>query len=464
MKEKVRAYVQEYHMLEKEDKVIVGVSGGADSICLLFMLMELKEEYALEITAVHVNHCLRGTEALEDERYVEEVCRKNGICCMIYRKDIECIAKKRKQSTEEAGREVRRECFLDAAGKVGGAKIALAHHMEDNAETMILHLARGTGLRGLGGMYPVREIWIRPLLCVSRKEIERYLKEQGILYCTDVTNFEDIYTRNRVRHNVLPFLASEVNTQAVLHMNQTMEQIRLVSDYMEDQTVSVYKEHVDEDEGRILLLSSLWGNVPKILRTMVIHRALARCAKKEKDIGQVHVSGVENLFFLQTGRKISLPYGMQARRIYEGVVVERYTQDLEEMAEKGPYRAAFRIFERKEDMEPPQKKYTKWFDYDIIKGNVEIRTRRPGDYLIIDKKGRRQKLKSYFINEKIPSQERGKILLAANGNCILWVVGYRTSSTYQIGRHTKTVLEIQIDGGEEDGRDSQSIDTGRRGK
>ena len=115
-------------------------------------------------------------------------------------------------------------------------------------------------------------------------------------------------------------------------------------------------------------------------------------------------------------------------------------------------------------MEPPQKKYTKWFDYDIIKGNVEIRTRRPGDYLIIDKKGRRQKLKSYFINEKIPSQERGKILLAANGNCILWVVGYRTSSTYQIGRHTKTVLEIQIDGGEEDGRDSQSIDTGRRGK
>lgn len=464
MKEKIRAYVREHSMLEKGDKVIVGVSGGADSICLLFMLLELKEEYALEITAVHVNHCLRGDDAVADERYVERVCKENGIPCRIYRKDIECIAKNRKQSTEEAGREVRRECFLDAAGEESGTKIALAHHMDDNAETLLLHLSRGSGLRGLGGMYPVRGRWIRPFLCVSRDEIEKYLQEQGISYCTDSTNFEDFYTRNRVRRKVLPILETEVNSQAVVHMNRTMEEVRMVWEYMDSQAGKAYREFVREEKTRIRILDSLWEEVPKILRTMVIHKALTVCAGREKDLSRVHILEVERLFSMQTSRQISLPYQMCARRTYGGVILEKSMEQGEETEKNFRYQVQMRVFEREEGEEAPQKRYTKWFDYDIIKGNVEIRTRRPGDYLIIDKEGRRQKLKSYFINEKIPGDEREKILLVADGDCILWIVGYRTSSTYQIGRHTKTVLEIQINGGEENGRDSQSIDTGRTGR
>ena len=167
MKDKVRNYMDKWQMLQSEDCVIVGVSGGADSICLLLLLSQLQKTIGFRMVAVHVNHGLRGLDADADEAYVKKFCEKLGVICEIYSADVELISKKRKQSTEEAGREVRREFFEKTMKKYGGTKIALAHHQNDSAETFFINLARGTGIRGLGGIAPVNGNVIRPLLCLS---------------------------------------------------------------------------------------------------------------------------------------------------------------------------------------------------------------------------------------------------------------------------------------------------------
>ena len=180
------------------------LSGGADSVCLFFVLLKLQREIRFSLAAVHVNHGLRGADADADEQFVKELCEKYNVPLEISRIDLESIAKKRKQSLEEAGRDVRRETFVRVMLQYSGNRIALAHHQNDNAETMLWNLARGTGLHGLGGIHPVNGQWIRPILCLNRQEIEAYLKEENQTYCTDLTNLETIYTRNKLRHQVIP--------------------------------------------------------------------------------------------------------------------------------------------------------------------------------------------------------------------------------------------------------------------
>ena len=202
MYRKVREYIKTWQMLGREDKVIAGISGGADSICLLFMLLELKEEMEFRIAAVHIHHGLRNETADRDEAYVRSVCGKENVELFVYHEDVKQYAKERGLTKEEAGREVRRRCFLEVLREQGGTHIATAHHKNDNAETVLWNLCRGTGLKGMGGISPKNGVWIRPLLCLERKEIESYLEKGGISYCTDETNLEDAYTRNRIRNHV----------------------------------------------------------------------------------------------------------------------------------------------------------------------------------------------------------------------------------------------------------------------
>ena len=443
MIEKIKAYVGKYHMLEKGDIVLAGVSGGADSICLLFVLLKLQKEIPFALRVVHVNHGLRGAQAKRDEEYVAKICRQENIPCKVFCENVELIAKKRRQSIEEAGREVRRSCFEQAASEWGAGKIALAHHMEDNAETLLMHLVRGSALKGLGGIYPVTGKYIRPLLGVGRKEIEQYLEQRNIAFCQDDTNEETIYIRNKIRHKVLPVLQNEINGKSVLHMNQAMDELREVQAYMETQVEMLYQRAVQMNGDAFLVKEDEMRKEPDVLKRMLLHRVLTQSADASKDIGRVHVENCISLFDRQVGKEVILPYGLLARKDYEGIriigKVEKEPTGTQMLSESPVI---------------PQKTYTKWFDYDIIKDTVEIRTRRPGDYLVIDEKGNRQKLKSYFINEKIPKEKRDSILLAADGSHVLWVIGYRMSSAAKIQRNTKRILEIQINGGENDGRDN----------
>ena len=467
MLKKIKDYVEKWQMLQKEDRVIVGVSGGADSICLLLVLAELQKGIGFDLVAVHVNHGLRGEEADNDEGFVKDFCEKMSIPCICYFADVASIAKKRKQSTEEAGREVRREFFNQVLQSHQGTKIALAHHQDDNAETFLLHLARGTGLKGLGGIAPVNGTVIRPLLCVRRKEIEQYLKEQKVSYCVDKSNQSDAYTRNRMRNHVLPYMEQEINSKVVEHMNDTMEQLRQLQEFLEQQVQTLWEVCVEKSEKGLIVKRERFETAPSVLKVTLLKRALATVSGREKDLESVHFSQLEELVSKQNGRKIDLPYGLEGKRIYEGVVIRKKSEDLSDTLEEVIYNvqedeAVFRIGDaeirckkiEKIDGKTFEKSNTGRFDCDIIKGNLSFRTRREGDYITIHPDGRTQKLKSYFINEKVPEEERNQILLVAEGSHVLWIVGYRQNCVYQAKEDTKNILEIQINKGENYGRNN----------
>ena len=210
MIEKVRKYIKQYDMLMPGDTVVAGVSGGADSLCLLFMLKEFAKEMPLQLAVVHVNHGIRE-EATEDAAYVKQICEELDVPFFLKEADVEGIAKSQGISTEEAGRNVRYEAFSEVLGEhFTAGKIAVAHNANDRAETMLFHLFRGTGLTGLSGIKPVRGQIIRPLLCLSREEIEQYLVKKEIAFCIDRTNNEDTYTRNKIRHHILPFAEENI--------------------------------------------------------------------------------------------------------------------------------------------------------------------------------------------------------------------------------------------------------------
>ena len=469
MLDKVRKYVDKWHMLQKEDCVIAGVSGGADSVCLLFVLLELQKEIGFELIAAHVNHGLRGASADADEAYVKELCKRQGITCESYFTNVELIAKNRKQSTEEAGREIRKEFFGQVVEKYHGTKIALAHHQNDSAETFLLNLARGTGLKGLGGIAPVCGNIIRPLLCVKRTEIETFLHNRDISYCNDETNQSDDYTRNRVRNHILPYLETEINPRAVEHMNETMEQMRQVQGFLEEQTAAYLSRCTQRSEKGVVVDGEKFANIPQVLKPLVLKQVLVDICGKEKDLEAVHLRHLQELFEKQTGRRMDLPYQMEARRIYQGIEIGVKAKSCEQFPEEkyfhlqnkeaafswGAYNIQCKILENSSlNVSTLQKNTTNRFDCDIIEGNISFRTRRQGDYITIHPDGRTQKLKTYFINEKIPQEDRDNILLVAVGSHVLWIVGYRLGAAYQVKENTKCVLEIHIDEGENDGRDN----------
>lgn len=454
MYQKVKAYVKKWHMLQKEDSVIAGISGGADSVCLLFMLLKLQKELGFALMAVHVNHGIRGAEAERDEAYVKRLCRQWNVRLKVYRENVPAYAKEHGMTEEEAGRDIRRTCFCKVLKEWGGTKIALAHHENDNVETLLWNLCRGTGIRGLGGIAPVNDVWIRPLLCVKRREIESYLKKRGISYCTDTTNADRRYMRNRIRMDVIPYLEDCVNTESVSHMGKTMERMYELEQYILEE-VGQYKESCTGwKNGRRIIRQTEYTKIPKALRDNVLHEILCETAGRRKDIEEVHVQMLRDLFTKQVGKRIDLPYGVTAIRTYEGV---RFEKNIPEASYAGDENELFsiRVFDREPgNVTFPEKIYTKWFDYDIIKNTVKIRHRIAGDSIVINRYGGRKKLKQYFTDQKIPQEDRDKIWIAADGDEVLWIVGDRQSQKYQITEKTTKILEIQYYGGEENGRDN----------
>lgn len=472
MWKKIDDYIEEQNIFTAEDVVIAGVSGGADSMCLLCVLKKWREKIGFQLIVVHVNHGLRGEAADVEERYVSEICEEWKIPFEAYHIDVKAFAEKEKLSEEEAGRICRRNAFEETMRIWGGTKIALAHHKNDNAETFLFHAARGSRLKGLGGMSPINGSYVRPLLCVQRKEIETYLQQEGVRFFVDASNETDAYSRNRIRNHVIPYLEEQVNEQAVEHMNQSMEYFRRVQEYLERQVEILWRKLVKEVPGEGLLINQQLSQEEDILREMLLKRALGEVAGSEKDIGETHVRILEELLKKQVGRQVDLPYNLQACRIYEGLEIRRKNEKVLEKKteiefrlnagaceeyEYGNYRIQTRIFKRPENTAIPKKTFTKWFDYDIIKCNVCVRPKQAGDQIVVDREGATQKLKRYFVNEKIPSEMRDQIPIIVEGHQILWIVGYRQSMAYQVTEQTTTILEITISGGNEDGRRDQSF-------
>ena len=253
MKNKVIETIKKYNLIESGDKIVLGVSGGPDSISMLNILNEIKDEYKFEIYVAHINHMIRE-EAEDDEKYVQKYCEKNNIQCFVKRIDVQQIANIKKIGTEEAGRNIRYEFFEEVMKKVGATKIGVAHNKNDKIETIIMNLLRGSGLSGIKGIGPIRENkYIRPLIECERQEIEQYCEEQKLDPRIDKTNFENDYTRNKIRNIVIPYIKNEFNPNIIETMDRLSQLVTDESNYMELHTKKIYEKLlIEEDENQIM--------------------------------------------------------------------------------------------------------------------------------------------------------------------------------------------------------------------
>ena len=469
MLKKVRDYMREHEMTAPGDAVIVALSGGADSVCLLTVLKQLATPEFL-LRAVHVHHGIRGAEADRDEAFAQKLCESLSVPLCVAYCHVPAYAAEHGLSEEEAGRILRYQVLEKEAGKweqelpAGSrVKIALAHHRDDNAETILHHLLRGSGLTGLAGIRPVQGRRIRPLLCVGREEIRAYLEAGHISWCEDSTNQSPDYTRNRIRSQVLPLLKTAVNEQAEEHILQAGQIIGQADAYLRQQAEEIWQEAVcgrEEDLAAIPLTA--FARQPEILKTYLIRHMLDQLHPGWKDIGSRHFTAIAELAGKPVGSRLDLPGGLMARTGYETLEIVRKTErevsvktesgaDGEILGRQTVPELHMTVFSRQKDQEIPKNQYTKWFDYDKIKGTLSVRTRRTGDYLILPSGGSKT-IARYMIDEKIPKEKREKILLLAEGSHVLWVVGFRISEYYKIEEHTENILQVTCDGGKDYGR------------
>ena len=453
-------FISENRMLSEGDKVIVGLSGGADSVCLLRTLHALKERLGMaddSIMAVHINHMLRGEEADRDEAFAKKLCDDLGIEFFSFRKDIGQYATDLGLSQEEAGRKYRYQCFEQVAMEHNNAKIAVAHNKNDFAETVIFNMLRGSGLNGMSGISCVRDNIIRPLLGVTRKQIEEYLSDINQDYCDDSTNATLNYDRNKIRHVILPAM-TDINSKAVDHICHMADEAKESYQFIHGKAMEKLDGDVyDDDFGRTVTLDiNQLYKCNTVLQEHMIQEAIGNVAGQKKDITRKHIISVVGLIYQETGSMIELPYGIKARRSYEKLIVtnkkEMDLQYMLDVSEEGIYNIPnwgdieVKFLEYNSSMEVAKKNYTKMFDYGKINGKLCIRTAEDGDYITIDSKGSRKKLSRVFIDNKIDREKRKTWPVLALGQEIIWVLGLRYNEAYKLGENTKKVMYISCIG------------------
>ncbi len=469
-------YSRAHQLFAPGDGVVLGVSGGADSVCLLFALYGLARELEIGLYVVHVNHGIRG-DAARDAAYVETLCRKLEVPFTLVEEDVGAVARRQGCSTEEAGRQVRYEAFYREMERRGAQKIAVAHNAGDRAETMLLNLFRGSGLTGLGSIRPVRERIVRPLLGLERGEIEAYLKRRDISWRQDSTNDTDEYTRNRIRRHILPYAEREICSGAAAHLCKAADIFMEIEDYMEEQIrqagrLCAAREGPGEAP-RFILSCVAFENLHPALRKGLLLSVLKELSPAHKDMGAGQVDQMLALCERPGNREIHLPQGIRAVRSYDRVILERRQdtgQTVAALAVPVPVPRSpgeslvckvpggiLRLtrLEKEDKGDQTYKKSanllenecTEWLDCDKIEELLEWRTRQAGDYLRIrtSSGGGHKTVKSLFIDEKVPCRERDQIPLLAQGSHILWVAGRRICESCKINDDTRQILKVEYE-------------------
>ena len=452
METRVYGYMERWKMAEPGMRVLTGFSGGADSVALLAMLQEYGQRQGFTGEALHVNHGIRGAEAKRDQAFCQAFCEARGIPCKVVYEDVPAYARREKISLEEAGRAVRYRVFSGEVAAGRADRVALAHHQNDQAETMLFHLMRGTGLRGLRGMEPIRLPYIRPLLCVSRQEIESWLGKRQMIWMEDSTNQELAYTRNQLRHQVIAPMEA-IRPGSIGRMAGLAERLLELEDYLSGKLEHLKKQGVQKEGEGFSVSLKILKDLHPAMRKLLIHGCLESLLSGERDLKALHVDQVCRLLEGRSGSRLTLPGGCYAVLEYEKLLLKKgYGGEKSEeevyCVPGGEYHYMGEIFcltlENCEKIgEIPVNRYTKWFDYDKIKGNVVLRTRRPGDYLELSGGGHK-KLKDYLIDCKIPREKRDRCILLADESHILWVAGMRISEGCKVTEGTKRVLKVQM--------------------
>lgn len=460
MLEKIIAYIEKYSLIERGEGVVVGVSGGADSVCLLLVLLEIKKRFLLDLVVVHVHHGIRGKEADEDEQFVQKLAEQLNVPFVSEKRNVPRLAKEYGLSEEEAGRAVRYEIFEQVRKQYGFSKIAVAHNKNDCAETVLFHLFRGSGLTGISGISAMRGEIIRPLLCCTRTEIEQFLEAKGQSFQTDRTNFLEEYSRNKIRLRVLPYVTQEINDRAVEHIVGTADMVSEAQRFIEKNVQIMYDRVVLLKNGIYFIKADEFNLVDKILQRGIVYQVIVFASQKKKDIEQKHVEMIMNLMSRNVGKKIMLPYEIVAEKTYDGIKVykENDTAGIKReeksaivepgnvyvLREFGLEISLERIEKPAGVVQIPKNDCTKWFDYDRINNVILVRNRQSGDYLEINAFGGTKKLKDYFIDKKVPRDIRDEIPLLADGNHVIWIIGDRISERYKVSEMTKNILKVSI--------------------
>lgn len=458
--ESVREFCLRHGMFRVVGDIVVGLSGGADSVSLLLLLKRLAREGNRRIYGVHVNHGIRGNEALRDEEFCRILCDKEQIPLYVFHENIPEIVKQTGMSEEEAGRHVRYARFTEICHKCGANGIAVAHNSDDQTETILFNIVRGCGLTGLAGMKPVSSCQedaalsiIRPLLETSRADIEGFLKGIGQSWCQDSTNDELEYTRNVLRHRIIPELRN-LSAKAPEHVRSLGREAARADNFAEEMAEKLFAGLYSDG---VLLTDELFGKHDYLVRRL-IYRYICTVTGKKKDITQSHVENVCGLLENTVGKMVCLPYDIDIVREYG--CIKAYKRDIKytEPGERvvsadrplkaeispGVYVEAHFV-DCESPMNVPQTENEVWLDAAVTGERLVLRKRCDGDYFCAYPDGRRKSVGRLFIDSRIPAAVRDSHLVLASGSRCFLIGNLRHDEAARINESTARILKVRFE-------------------
>lgn len=450
----VQKTIRKHHMLQVGETVIVAVSGGADSTALLDILYNLKE-LRLKLVAAHLNHSLRGEESDGDELFVRELAERYGIPFVVEKADVKLLSRERRLSLEDAGRKARYAFFERAAAELGADVVALAHHADDQAETVLMRLLRGAGGSGLTGIPPKSGRYVRPLIDVTRSDIERYLAGRGVTFRQDSTNTDINFLRNRIRHELVPYLAA-YNPSITERLIATSRTLAADEELLESLTGEAFARSGSLAGDRAAFNVDRLRQEPLSLRMRLFRRAILLVKGNLEAIGQRHLQDADHLLFsAKPNLTVALPGELSVSRAYGSLIFAHGGENVDFI----PYEACIDgpgsyplpgggVLSLEAASAPENWKDTPpnmaFIDRDAAPFPWVVRTFRPGDRLKPFGMGGAQKVKDLFINEKIPLELRRRMPLLFSGQTLLWVCGMRRSADAQVAAGKRSVVRVVL--------------------
>lgn len=422
MLNKVLKAIEQFSLFQNSKTVTVALSGGADSVSLLYALLEIKDSFGLTVKAAHLNHQLRGQESLRDERFVKELCERLRVELTVERADIKAEAAKKGESIELCARRIRYS-FLERVAD--GGLVATAHTASDSAETVIFNLTRGTALKGLMGIPAKRGIFIRPLILATRQDVEKYCAENAISFVTDSTNLSDDYTRNKIRHNIVPVL-KEINAGFENTVSRMGAILSEDNDYLEAEAYRIYNDAKIDNAIKTKPLSEAHPAIAK----RVIRLYLGSCGIDASALN------TENVLEILGGGKVAMPHNVilkseKGRLFVDSEVVNKdFITEYEKLS-----------FEEYKKVNNLLLKNV--LDYDKICGKLVLRSKAAGDKLRVAGRGNTKTLKKLCTEQKIDLSLREKLPVLADDKGVIWAYGFGIDERVRTDNETKNFLVIK---------------------
>jgi tRNA(Ile)-lysidine synthase len=450
--EKTAAAIKKHHMLAGGETVLIGLSGGPDSVCLTALLEKLSRRLRLKLHAVYIDHGLRPGETPAEAAFCKSLCEGMDIPFYVEHVEVKPYARERGMSLQEAARELRYRALGAVALRVRAHRVALGHNLDDQAETLVMRLLRGTGPGGLAGIPAVRDNIIRPLMEVERSEIEDFLKKENIAPVVDSSNLKDDYLRNRIRSSLMPLLM-EINPGIHRTLCRTAEILREEERYFGVAvTKAMMKLITRKTDMAIELFLSPLENMDRVILRRVLRRAVEE-TRGLKGIGFVHIEDIIRLIAEgRPGDRIHLPGGIRAIKKYSTLLITSepparlgtYTISVEgEVALKESSMVIKARVADEAPHTPPDAKTTAVLDADRARFPLTVRSRKRGDFFHPSGLGGRKKLQDYFVDEKVPRDERDSVPVVTSGGDIVWVAGMRPDERFIRSRDTKRFLVLE---------------------